>query len=88
MSSSAFYDAGELKQVAINLFHGWGYNFYRSENQLRADDLMIRAKVGWLLGLARASVERAESAYRREFLPPPSRKAFSGCECGFRCTNA
>jgi hypothetical protein len=73
MSGSAFHDAGALKQIAVNLFHGWGYNFYRTENQLRADDQMVRAKVGWLLGLARASVETAESAYRREFLPPPSR---------------
>ncbi|RFB79135.1 hypothetical protein [Methylovirgula sp. 4M-Z18] len=73
MSASAFYDAGALKQLAINLFYGWGYNFYRTENQLRADDLMIRAKVGWLLGQARASVESAESAYRHQFLPPPTR---------------
>ncbi len=69
-----FYDTTELEQIAINLFHGWGYNFYRLENLLRADDLMIRAKVGWLLGLARQSVEGAESAFRREFLPPPTRK--------------
>jgi hypothetical protein len=71
---SGFYDAGAIKQIAINLFYGWGYNFYREENQLRADDLMVRAKVGWLLGAARASVETAESAYRREFLLPPTRE--------------
>ena len=29
-----FYDAGPLTQIGINLFHGYGYNFYRSENQL------------------------------------------------------
>jgi len=69
-----FYDAGPLQQVAINLFYGWGYNFYRKENQLRADDLLIRSKVGALLGSARKSVETAESDYRREFLPPPSRE--------------
>jgi hypothetical protein len=69
-----FYDAGPLEQVAINLFYGWGYNFYRKENQLRADDLLIRSKVGLLLASARKSVEAAESDYRREFLPPPSRE--------------
>ncbi|WP_158818421.1 hypothetical protein [Methylocapsa sp. S129] len=74
MSSSLFYDFDPLEQVAINLFHGWGYNFYRLENQLRADDLMIRAQVCSLLGQARGSVEAAESAYRRAFLPPPSRE--------------
>lgn len=70
---SAFYHETEFDQVVINLFHGWGYNFYRAENQLRTDDLLIRSKVGWLLGSARAAVETAESAYRRDFLPPPSR---------------
>jgi hypothetical protein len=70
---TGFYDAGPLSQIAINLFYGWGYNFYRQENQLRADDLLIRAKVGALLQQARAAVEEAESAYRRQFIPPPSR---------------
>jgi len=74
MSASAFYDAGPLEQVAINLFYGWGYNFYRKENQLRADDLLIRSKVGALLGSARKSVAAAEGDYRRDFLPPPSRE--------------
>jgi hypothetical protein len=74
MANSAFYDAGPLKQIAINLFYGWGYNFYRVENQLRSDDLLIRGQAGALLGAAHASVRSAESAYRREFLPPPSRQ--------------
>jgi len=72
--ASPFYDdTDEIDQLAINLFHGWGYNFYRVENQLRTDDLLIRSKVGWLLGSVRAGVEAAESAYRHAFLPPPSR---------------
>ncbi len=68
-----FYDAGPLAQIAINLFYGWGYNFYRTENQLRADDQLIRARVEALLQQARDAVETSQSAYRREFLPPPSR---------------
>jgi hypothetical protein len=68
-----FYDAGALRQLATNLFYGWGYNFYRQENQLRADDQLVRAKAGWLLGVAAASVMAAEGDYRREFLPAPSR---------------
>src|SRR5215469_11465656 len=74
MSGSAFYDVGPLEEIAVNLFYGWGYNFYRLENQLRADDQLIRSKVGAILGAARKSVETAESDYRREFLPPPSRE--------------
>ncbi len=74
MSESAFYNVDALEKIAINLFYGWGYNFYRKENQLRADDQLIRSKVGLLLGWARKSVETAEHEYRREFLPPPSRE--------------
>jgi hypothetical protein len=70
---SKFYDEGALRQAAINLFHGWGYNFYRTENQLRADDQLVRSKAGWLLGMARASVERAEADYRHEFIGTPTR---------------
>jgi|SRR6185312_6969049 len=73
MAGLDFYDAGVLRQLATNLFYGWGYNFYRLENQLRADDQLVRAKAGWLLGVAGGSVREAESNYRREFLPAPSR---------------
>ncbi len=69
-----FYDAGALRKLATNLFYGWGYNFYRVENQLRADDQLVRSKAASLLGIAMASVSAAESEYRREFLPPPTRQ--------------
>jgi hypothetical protein len=69
-----FYDVDEVSKIAINLFYGWGYNFYRLENQLRADDQLVRAKAGFLLGSARKSVEKAETDYRREFLPPLTRE--------------
>ncbi len=59
--------------VAVELFHGWGYSFYRVENRLRADDLLIRAKLSEILGSIRGVVEAAEAAYRWEFLPPPTR---------------
>ncbi len=73
MSSFGFYDAGALRQIATNLFYGWGYNFYRVENQLRADDQLVRSKAASLLGIAMASVITAEQEYRQEFLPAPSR---------------
>jgi hypothetical protein len=81
MPVSAFYAADELEQIAINLFNGWGYNFYKVENQLRADDLMIRSKAAWLLGSAATAVSSTESDYRREFLPAPTRaKPFPDAE--------
>ncbi|QBR01158.1 hypothetical protein [Paraburkholderia pallida] len=72
--NSGFYDEGVLRQTAINLFYGWGYNFYKIENQLRADDQLVRSKAAWLLGMARSSVERAESEYRRARFGTPSRE--------------
>lgn len=68
-----FYDADLVRRTATNLFYGWGYNFYRRENQLRADDQLIRSKAIWLLGLCAQSVETAESEYRREMLAAPTR---------------
>jgi len=74
MTDSTFYDADKLTKIATNLFYGWGYNFYRVENQLRADDQLVRARVCEILGDARVSVQTAEFAYRRVYLPPPSRE--------------
>jgi hypothetical protein len=74
MPASEFYEVGPLAQIAINLFYGWGYNFYRRENQLRADDLLIRSKASGLLGEARAQVSAAESELRRTRMAPPTRE--------------
>jgi hypothetical protein len=72
--TTIFDDIEELEKIAVNLFYGWGYNFYRLENHLRADDLTVRAKIGALLGDAREAVERAESVWRRANLPAPTRE--------------
>jgi hypothetical protein len=66
--------AGPIKQTALLLFYGWSYNFYRDENQLRADDLLIRSKVGGILAQARGHLKALEIEYRRTYLPPPSRE--------------
>ncbi len=68
-----FYDLDPVSQVAVNLFYGWGYNFYRQENQLRADDLLVRHQVAGILGEARLAIDKAESSYREDHLPPLSR---------------
>ena len=70
----SIYDVNNLEAAVINLFYGWGYNFYRTENQLRTDDLLIRSKVGELLAEARADIVTAGLAYRHEHLPPPTRE--------------
>ncbi|MGX8008368.1 hypothetical protein ACVDG8_004790 [Mesorhizobium sp. ORM8.1] len=70
---SRFYEAGPLAKVGINLFYGYGYNFYRQENQLRSDDQRVRQMACTLLGRARAAIDDAESRYRRENIAPPTR---------------
>ena len=64
---------GPLRRTATLLFEGWGYNQYRRENQLRADDLLIRSKSSELLGQSRARAQALEAAFRREHLPAPTR---------------
>ncbi len=64
---------GPLRRTATLLFEGWGYNQYRRENQLRADDLLVRSRVSDLLAAARAGLSALESAFRRAHLPPPTR---------------
>jgi len=73
MASLLFYNLPKIDQIAVNLFYGWGYNFYRLENQLRQDDLLVRSHVSKLLGLSRGLLEKAQQNYRRVALPPPTR---------------
>ncbi|MFD2781103.1 hypothetical protein ACFS32_08290 [Novosphingobium pokkalii] len=62
--------AARAAQVALNLFRGYGYTFYRAENDLRADDQRIRRMVSELLQQARKGLSEAEGRYRREVIPP------------------
>ena len=70
---TGFYDVGPLGEIVINLFHGYGYNFYRVENQLRTDDQKVRTLVSELLARAQKAVTAAEGAFRREQIPAPTR---------------
>lgn len=70
---SGFYDVGELGRIGLNLYMGAGYNFYRQETQLRADDQKARTLVSEILAEASKAIIAAEGAFRRERLRPPSR---------------
>jgi hypothetical protein len=65
---SALYRTWEM------LLHGYGYNFYRRDNQVRADDLLVRQCAGQFLGDAAGKVQRLESEYRRRHLPSATRE--------------
>ena len=70
---TGFYDVGALGQIGLNLFHGYGYNFYREENQLRADDQKVRTLVCELLTRAQRAVVTTEGVFRRERIRAPTR---------------
>ncbi len=71
---NAITAAGSVRRLVENLFYGWGYNAYRKENQLRADDLLIRSRLSELLGQCRETLRAREMDWRREHLPPPTRE--------------
>jgi len=58
----------------VMLLNGWGFNWYRLENQLRADDLLIRSRASEHLAAAAAALRELEAQFRHQFLPPPSRQ--------------
>lgn len=57
------------------LLNGWGFNWYRLDNQLQADDLLVRNRACGYLDDATAKLRAAEAAFRRRHLPPPTRAA-------------
>ncbi len=64
---TALLQAGEL------LLNGWGFNWYRAENLMRADDVLLRNQADSLLGDAMAAFSRAESVFRHKHAGAPSR---------------
>jgi len=65
---SPLYETWEM------LLHGYGYNFYRKDNQARADDLLVRQSAGHFIGEAAKKLLQLESEYQRRHLPPATRE--------------
>jgi hypothetical protein len=63
-----------LYRVGVMLLNGWGYNWYRLDNQIRADDQLIRSRASEHLSGVIAWLREREAGYRRAFLPPPTRE--------------
>lgn len=63
-----------LLRVGELLLNGWGYNWYRAENLMRADDLLLRNQADQMLGDALAAFRRAEAVFRQKYMGPPSRQ--------------
>jgi hypothetical protein len=67
-------EGSPLWETWTMLLNGYGYNWYRADNQARADDLLIRQKVSYFLGLASSKLLEAETAYQHKYLPPGTRE--------------
>ncbi|MBV8118447.1 MAG: hypothetical protein JO081_00725 [Alphaproteobacteria bacterium] len=63
-----------LYRIGVMLLNGYGYNWYRRENQMRADDLLIRSRASEHLEKAAVRLRDLESRYRRKYLLPPTRE--------------
>jgi hypothetical protein len=62
-----------LYKTWVILLNGYGYNWYRQENQLRADDLVVRERAGHFILEAAKKLQEQESAFARKYLPAPTR---------------
>ena len=62
-----------LYRIGVMLLNGYGYNWYRLDNQMRADDLLVRSRASEHLEGAAAQLHDLEGRYRRKYLPPPTR---------------
>jgi hypothetical protein len=58
----------------VMLLNGYGYNWYRKDNQLRADDLLVRERAGHFILEAATTLQNQEAAYARKYLPAPTRE--------------
>jgi hypothetical protein len=60
-------------QAWVMLLNGYGYNWYRKDNQLRADDILVREHAGHFILEAARKLQEHEAAYARKYLPAPTR---------------
>jgi hypothetical protein len=67
-------DGSRLYRIGVMLLNGYGYNWYRLDNRMRADDLLIRSHASEHLANAAARLRDLEGHYRRKYLPPPTRE--------------
>jgi hypothetical protein len=63
-----------LYRIGVMLLNGYGYNWYRLDNQMRADDLLVRSRASEHLERAAARLRDLEGRHRRKYLPPPTRE--------------
>lgn len=55
------------------LLTGYGYNFYNTTNQVRADDILVRERASYHLAQAVEMLAMLRGEYQRRFIPPLTR---------------
>src|SRR5437879_11109668 len=70
--SSGPSDDPVVQQLQL-LLTGYGYNFYSSVNQARADDLLVRERASYHLAQAVDMLATLRGEYQRRFIPPLTR---------------
>ena len=63
-----------LYRIGVLLLNGYGYNWYRLDNRMRAYDVLIRSRASEHLEKAATRLRDLESRYRHKYLPPPTRE--------------
>jgi len=71
MSSGPSYDP-VIQQLQL-LLTGYGYNFYNTANQARADDLLVRERASYHLSQAVDMLATLRGEYQSRFIPPLTR---------------
>jgi len=61
-----------IQQLQL-LLTGYGYNFYGTENKIRADDILVRERASYYLAQACDLLATLRGAYQRRFIPPLTR---------------
>jgi hypothetical protein len=74
MTSPTPDEHSALYKTWVMLLNGYGYNWYRKDNQLRADDLLVREQAGHFVLAAAQKLQEQEAVYARKFLPAPTRE--------------
>ena len=74
MTSANPDEHSALYKTWVMLLNGYGYNWYRKDNQLRADDLLVRERASHFVLEAAKKLQEQEAAYARQFLPTPTRE--------------
>jgi hypothetical protein len=70
--SSGPSDDPVVQQLQL-LLTGYGYNFYSSKNQARADDLLVRERASYHLAQAVDMLTNLRGAYQFRYIPPLTR---------------